>query len=68
MDPIDWWNDEEREASEVEAICDHLGWPRQYAEGEASLEWLTPEQYEDLEAVPSAVLQAAEEWAGREAG
>ena len=31
-----------------------LGWPEQYAEGEASLEWLTQEQYDQLAAYAQA--------------
>ncbi len=47
---INWWNAASLEAHE--ALCDRLGWPRQYGEGAADHEWLTDEQYEQLRAVP----------------
>lgn len=52
MSSIDVWNTSSLET--CQQICECLGWPLQYAEGEASLEWLTPEQYAELEAYPEA--------------
>ena len=52
MNPIDLWNtcDDDTRLE----ICMCLGWPEQYAEGEASLEWLTQEQYDQLAAYAQA--------------
>ena len=49
---IDWWNAAETTLDARQRLCDRLGWPRQYAEGEADREWLTPEQYAQLKRVP----------------
>lgn len=61
VNAIDWWNDDERGAKEINALCDHLGWPHQYGEGEASHEWLTEEQMNELMGVTYDDLYVAEE-------
>jgi len=47
MNTIDLWNESSLEVRQE--ICRQLGWPLQYAEGEASLEWFTQEQYDQLD-------------------
>lgn len=46
IDLADIWNEGTEEIRF--AICDHLGWPRQYAKGEANREWLTKGQLGQL--------------------
>lgn len=53
---IDWWNADETTRLPRQMLCDQLGWPRQYAEGEADHEWLTEAQYAQLKRVPMAWL------------
>lgn len=56
MDGIAWWTAASQAACEL--LCDRLGWPRQYAEGEADHEWLTDDQYRQLQSVPRDWLDA----------
>lgn len=52
MNGIDVWNN--CDANTRLEICLRLGWSGQYADGEASLEWLTQEQYDQLMAYEQA--------------
>ena len=46
MNSVDLWNTCNGDTRLEICLC--LGWPEQYADGEASLEWLTQEQYDHL--------------------
>lgn len=44
---IDLWN--ESSLAVRQEICQQLGWPLRIADGEASLEWLTQNEYDQLD-------------------
>lgn len=60
--PIEWWNCSSS-LEQRQELCRRLGrdWHIQYAEGEASLEWLTRRQLRDLRKVSTSTLTEIEE-------
>lgn len=56
---IQWWS-EDSSLRARQILCNLIGWPKQYAEGEAGYEWLTHEQVEELKSVPLSLLDTAD--------
>ena len=51
---VDVWNNHAT-LDEREEVCARLGWPAQYAQGEASTEWFTEDQLAALESQELAI-------------